>query len=248
MILTFATLLLHVTLAADPEAPGIAGDIAFFRIDYPTAVSMYESALEQDPVNAGLLWRLARVYVCMGEVADRAERSGMFRTAEEYARRCIMLDSTKAEGHTWLAGALGYMALEAGKSEQLRLSFELVREVRIALKLNPRDDAAYSILGSFYRALGNVSWLERQLARLFFGGIPEGGFAEAEAALQNAITLGPDIMRHHYELAVLYVDWGRKEEAITVLEHAARLPVRVAIDRQRIKRIGELLSAYNLAP
>ena len=89
--------------------------------------------------------------------------------------------------------------------------------------------------------MGNVSWLQRQLAAIFIGRIPQGGYEEAEEALKKAIALAPDVMRHHYELGILYIDMDRKEEARRILEYAATLPVKVAIDRPRLKKIRELL-------
>jgi len=118
----------------------------------------------------------------------------------------------------------------------------LLREVDAALALNPNDDAAYSIKGSFYRAIGNVGWFQRQLAAIFVGRIPKGGFEEAEVALKKAVALAPDVMRHSYELGILYIDMDRKDDARKILKRAAALPIRVAIDRPRLKRIQELLT------
>ncbi len=221
------------------------GDEAFLRIDYQTAIAAYEEQLQVYPNDPELLWRLARVYVCTGEVKENDEGEKFFRTAETYARRCTSVDSTKAEGHTWLAATLGYLALNAGMKEQVRLTNELDLEINKSLTLNPNDDAAYSVRGSFYRALGNVGWLQRQLTSIFFGHLPKEGFEEGEVALKKAIALAPDVMRHHYELAVLYLDWDRKDDAKEVLEVAATLPVRVAIDRPRLARIKELLASLN---
>jgi tetratricopeptide (TPR) repeat protein len=229
------------------SGPGVAeaavpGDESFLRINYPEAVSRYESALGEHPGEPAFLWRLARVYVCMGEVAEGEERVHLLAMAEQCARACIAADSTVVEGHTWLAGVLGYRALEEGASEQIRLSQELVREANQAIRLNANEDAAYSILGSFYRALGGVGWLKRSVASLFLGSIPEGGYAEAEAALRRAVAIAPGIMRHQYELGILYIDMGREEEARQALEAAGRLPVKTAIDRPRLEKIHELLS------
>jgi len=233
--------LLSALLSDDLPSKLHAGDDAFLRMDYPEAVEFYNSALSDHPDDPDILWRLARVYVCKGEVREGAERSAECKQAEAYARRCIELDSMKAEGHCWRAAALGYVALDAGTSDQVKLSHELLREAELALALNPRDDAAYSILGSFYRAIGNVSWFQRQLAAIFVGRIPKGGYEEAEDALKKAIALAPDVMRHQYELGILYIDMDRKDEAKRVLEHAATLPVKVAIDRPRLEKIRELL-------
>lgn len=234
-------LLLSSLLIDEPISKLAAGDESFLKMEYPAAIELYASALDQHPDDPDLLWRLARAYVCKGEVLEGEERLAECKQAETYARQCIVADSMKAEGHSWLAAALGYIALDAGKSEQVKLSHELLREVEQAIQLNSNDDAAYSIKGSFYRALGNVSWFQRQLAAIFVGKVPKGGFEEAEVALKKAIALAPTVMRHEYELGILYMDMDRKEEAKRVLEHAATLPIKVAIDRPRLKKIQELL-------
>lgn len=223
--------------------PDVAlGDSAFLRIEYPAAITAYEDQLQLYANDAEILWKLARVYVCSGEVKDPPESESYFKKAEAYARRSILVDSTKSESHTWLAAALGYLALNAGVKEQVRLTNELQSEINKALALNPNNDAAYSIRGSFYRALANVSWFQRKLASLFLGRVPEGDFEDGEKAFRKAISLAPDVMRHHYELGVLYLDWGRKAEAKASLEFAATLPIRVAIDRPRLAKIKEQLA------
>ena len=238
----FALALFWSSLFADePLSRLAAGDEAFVRMEYASAIDFYAAALYQRPDDPDVLWRLARVHVCRGEVLESRERTAECKEAEVFARKCIEQDSTKSEGHCWLAAALGYLALDAGKKEQLQLSHELVHEVKATLALDPNDDAAYSILGSFYRALGNVSWFQRQLAAIFVGRVPDGGYEEAEDALKKAVSLAPTVMRHQYELGVLYIDMGRRDEARKVLEHAATLPIKVAIDKPRLKKIQDLL-------
>jgi tetratricopeptide (TPR) repeat protein len=236
--------LFSILVGGPGDIPGAitSGDEAFAQVDYPGAIARYEEALAGHPGEPDLLWRLARACVCMAEVEEGGSRARLLVQAEGYARRCVAADSTKGEGHTWLAGALGYIALEERTERKLALSRELQREAERAVELNPGDDAAYSILGSFYRALGNVGWLERALASLFVGSVPRGGYAEAESALKKAIAIAPDIMRHRYELGILYIDMGRREEARRVLEKAATLGVRTAIDRPRLEKIKELLA------
>jgi tetratricopeptide (TPR) repeat protein len=230
-----------VCLGDEPEALGLA-DASFFAIDYPAAISAYEALLRGRPEDPQVLWRLARAQVCLAEVQDDSRRKAMCEVAEGYALRCIRADSTLAEGHTWLAAALGYIALGEGAHRQADISREILAETECALQLNPRDDAALSIRGSVFRALGNVSWVKRELASLFFGGVPPGGFEEAEAALRQAVTLAPDVMRHSYELGVLYLDWGRREDARRVLGQALSMPIRVGIDQPRREKIKLFLA------
>jgi tetratricopeptide (TPR) repeat protein len=243
-LLLLAVPLIHAQ--SDGSAKLASGDAAFLQMDYPTAVSDYEEALEHVPGDPVLHWRLARAYVCIAEVEEDAQRRvAALRNAETHARECLRKDSRRWEGHTWLAAALGYLALEVGMQEQINLSRELLEESDRALAINPKDDIALSIRGSFFRALGNVGWFKKQLASIFVGEIPDGGFAEAERALLEAVALAPDIMRHKYELGVLYLDMGRASEACAQFQQAARLPVRVAIDRPRLAKIRGFLEELN---
>lgn len=238
---------LFLSLGSDPLVAMSRGDAAFYRIAYADAMESYRSGLASAPDDRQLLWRLARVSVCMAEVEeDPGKRKTLLAGGEEAARRCIQVDSSMSEGYTWLAGVLGYQALDAGMSEQVRISQELVRATDAAVRLDPTNDAAWSIRGSFFRALGNIGWVKRQLAILLLGSVPAGGFAEAEEALRTAIRLAPDIMRHRYELGVVYLDQGRKAEARQLFREAAALEVRTAIDRPRrekalrfVRELGE---------
>jgi tetratricopeptide (TPR) repeat protein len=240
-----AVLLLCLALLRGPDLHGAlaAGDDAFDRIQYDDAIVLYESALAGYPDAPELLWRLARVFVCAGEVAPDEDRQRFFLSAERYARRCIAADSLCAPGHTWLAGALGYLALDEGMARQVTLAHEVSVEAHCAIALDPSDDAAYSIIGSLYRALGNAGWVKRALASLFIGSVPNGGYDDAEEALKSAIRLAPGIMRHQYELGVLYMDMGRTEDARAALTAAVALPVRTAIDRPRLARARALLGS-----
>jgi tetratricopeptide (TPR) repeat protein len=239
--LSFVLLLLAVVLSSPGEAATklVPGDEAFVHMDYESALSAYGHALEQNPAQPEVLWRMARLYICLGDLAPEERQRDYYLRAEEYARSSVVLDSTLAAGHTWLAAALGSMAMDGGAKEKVQLSREIKRELDRAILLDPEDDAAYSMLGSFYRALGNVSWIERRLAGIFLGGLPAGGYEEAEQALLKAISLNPNVFRHYYELGRLYADWGRPEEAIRAFNKAVEIGPVMSADRVRLSRARE---------
>ncbi len=233
--------LLLLQLAAKPNQTVNEGDEAFNKLNYPAAIAIYEALIEKSPTDAAALWRLARVYVCAGDVAAQSEREAFYQKAADYARRSIQANPSVGDAHTWLAAALGNLALFKGGSEKVKLSAEVKQEIDKALQLNNKDDVAYSILGTFYRSLGGVGWLERQMAGIFMGGLPDGGYAEAETALKKAIELAPKTMRHHYELGLLYIDLNRLEEARASLKKAQELPIVIAADKPRLAQIKKLL-------
>lgn len=217
------------------------GDGAFRAMNYASAVRSYDSVAAAQPRSAEPLWRLARVEVCIGDTVPRPDQQAHYRMAADFARKCIALDPTSAEGHSWLAAALGNVAMDEGSKGKVRLCDTIKGELDRAIQLDSTDDLAYSILGSFYRALGKVNWIERTLAKLLYGSLPAGGFPEAEAALEKAISLSPTIMRHHFELGLLYKDWGRPRRARAEFQLALSCPIQVASDRRRVLQARRLL-------
>lgn len=221
-----------------------AGDKAFARIDYPQALSIYEAILKNDSTNTDVLWRLSRLNVCIGDAInpdEKEKRGAYYDKAVLYARRCIAVDEKKAAGHTWLAASLGVMAENKGSKEKIKIAKEIKKELDRAIQLNPNDDIAYSILGSYYHAIANISWFERMLANTFLGSVPEGSYEEAEAAFKKAIALNPNVIRHYHEFALLYLDWGKKSEAIALLKQALTKPILLKNDKRRIREIKALL-------
>ena len=228
--MTLLLFMLVLTGGVTPAPGAYAGDEEFARLRYDVAGTQYDSACATGPDSAQYLWRLARLHVCMGDMAPREGKEREYRIAVAYAERCVRADSTIAAGHTWKAAALGNIAMFEGSKGKVRLCTEIRNELMRALSLDTLDDVAYSIMGSFYLALGKVSWIERQLAAVFLGSLPEGGFPEAEAALHRAIAIAPGVVRHWYELAMVYREEGKTAEAVEAFTAATRLPSLVASD------------------
>jgi len=218
-----------------PSSPSSVerGDQEFVSRNYPLAVAVYDSVLTTSRDSASVLWRLARVYICVADVAPEDQQLELYRRAETYASRSISCDSTKSEGHSWRAAALGSVAMFEGSKAKVRLCTVIKQELERAIELNPHDDVAFSILGSFYKTLGDVSWLERQLASLFLGDLPEGGYDASERAFIQAIALAPRVIRHHFELGALYMELERNEEALVEFRHVLSLPLLLASDAAR---------------
>lgn len=228
--LTLLLLILAATFPVAAQQRVIDGDNAFSAMDYRSAAAIYDSLLRTTADSSTILWRLARVHICMGDVAGRDRSVEHYRKAETAARRAVQLDSTSSETHTWYAAAIGSVALHEGGKRKVRLAHEVRRELDRAIALNPNNDIAYSILGSFYRALAGLSWFERQLAAIFVGKLPEGSYDDGEKALKKAIEINPQAARHYYELGLLYLDWDKPALAKQMLDKVLLMPIAVARD------------------
>jgi tetratricopeptide (TPR) repeat protein len=217
------------------------GDREFSRMNYFRAVALYDSVLAISADSAVVLWRIARAWTCIADTATPENKLELYKQARAFARRAVRADSMNSEAHTWLAIAIGNIAMFEGGQTKVRLCRVIKKELDIAIKLDSCNDVAYSILGSFYKALGDVSWVEKQLATLFLGGLPDGGYKESDAAFRKAIELAPDVIRNHYELGKVYMSQDRNREALTEFRKVLLLPLFIGMDLQMKN------SAYELA-
>ena len=239
--LSSVTLLVLCLLFSTVNAtPLESGDVYFIKMEYKEAIAVYEQAA--NAANAELYWRLARAYICLSDVSSAEERKVLVEKAETAARKCISLNEKLGAGHSWLAAALGNRAMYEGSKGKVHLCNEIKKELDRAIELNPNDDIAYSILGSFYKALGKVNWIERTMAKAFLGGLPAGGYAEGEQALKKAIAIAPNTIRHWHELATIYEAWGRPEEAHAAYMKAVQLKPQVLSDNERLQVCHKKLS------
>lgn len=215
----------------------VKGDTYFKLMRYKDAVAWYKL----DSNKAEAQWKIARAYVCYGDNAAAVEKEVNFRKAVIAAKKCIALEETNSNGHTWLAAALGNTAMYEGSKTKVRLCNQIKSELTRAVALNPKDDIAHSIFGSFYREIGHISWIEKQLALTFIGRIPDGTYEDSERSFAKATVLAPTIMRHWYELGLLYKYWGKKSQAIVAFNKAKTCPVLVSSDNKRLAAIEVFL-------
>ena len=100
------------------------------------------------------------------------------------AKRAIALDSNLADAYVQLGEILKF----AGRPQ------EALGLIEKAMRLNPHYPASYLfLLGTEYRLMGR--------------------YEEAIAVLKKAITRNPDLLPAHINLAVVYSELGREEEA-----------------------------------
>jgi len=220
-------------------------DKAFIKINYELADSLYSEASQLDSTNADLQWKMARLYVCMGDGIDphlKEKRAPYYKKAVEHARKSIELNDKSASAYTWLAAALGVSADNSSSKERIKYANDLKAALDKAIKLNPKDDIAYSILGSFYHASADISWYQRFFANTFLGSVPDGSYEESEKAFQKAIELNPTIIRHYYEFALLYMDWDKPKKALELLKKAQTLPVKMKNDRRRKREMKDMIA------
>lgn len=234
-----------VSPATGPVASGLTeADRAFRALDYELADSLYTALRQAEPDNADLWWKLARLNITIAESfspKETARRMPYYTKAVDYARKAVTLETSNASAHTWLAAALAVKSDKLGNKEKLARAAEIKSELDRALALNPNDDVAWSILGSWYHQVSNIGWMNRFLGNTFVGTMPKGKPEDAERAFRKAISLNPRAVRHYHELALLLIDLQREGEALQILQAAMNKPVLMKSDLRRKEEMRKLI-------
>lgn len=162
--------------------------------------------------------------------------------AEEFARKAIAADPKNADGHVFLAVALG-------REGRLESTFTVMRKaypsqaktaLDAAIAADPRNAFAWGGLGGWN--IGLVSKGGARIAHAMYGASMTDGFA----AFDKAFALAPDnvALRYQYALSLSACDVGAYRDKIAdALKRAVNGKSRGAYEAFAQSRAAELLSA-----
>jgi tetratricopeptide (TPR) repeat protein len=227
--------------AARLDAQGVRDHVALGRAamqvhDLPTALAHYEAALALDSTDYEANWRASIALLDQGEQIPDSIRSpkrdSLYARAERLAHRAVAADSLGADGHFALAAAVGRASLSMGKKARIRRARVIRDEALRAIALDPRHDGAYHILGRWNAEIMRLSGLSRFFAKSLLGAgiFGEASWEGAISHLEQAVALDPGRLYHHLELAQIYVDRKRYDDARTQLRELEALPNREIMD------------------
>jgi len=210
---------------ADPAADLTHGDELYRSGQIRDARTAYQAALAAHPGGFAALCRLSRVESELGEDTRGEEQRQLVASAVEHARAAVKVAPDSAQGHVWLAVALGRQALKEGPKTRLALSREIKSEVDRSIALDPGIGRAYHVRALWNRKLATLNLLERGVANTVLGGVPKGASMEnAVRDLQKAVELEPDYVNHHLELGRTYLMLKNNADARRELDRAVALP------------------------
>ena len=219
-------------LAAQAAADHVAlGSAAMQVYDLRTALAHYEAALALDSTGYEANWRASIALLDEGEqIPDSVKspvRDSLYARAERLARRAVAADSNRAEGHFALAAAVGRASLTMGKKARIRRARVIRDEALRTLELDLRHDGAYHILGRWNAEIMRLSGLSRFFARQFLGAgiFSQASWEGAVTNLERAVEIDPRRIIHRLDLAQVYADRKRYDDARRQLETLDTLPI-----------------------
>lgn len=146
-----------------------------------------------------------------------------------------------------LAQALGRLSRTKGGKERVRYARDIYNEAARALELDPDHDGALHVLGAWHAEVRRLSGVARFFARTVLGGgfLSRAHWDSAVVHLERAVERRPNYLYHRLELAEIYADAGRPDDAIRELERLLALPATSdvmdpAYQRQATTLLGRL--------
>ena len=235
------------TTAAQSASDHVAmGTHAVQSHDLRTGLAHFEAALAADSGSYEANWRAAVALLDLGEqipdTVESPERDSLYARAESLARRAVEADSTRPEGHFALAASVGRASLTMGKKERIRRAALIRDEARKAIAIDSTYDGAYHVLGRWNAEIMRLSGLSRFFAKSFLGAgiFKQASWDSAVANLEKAVALDPTRIYHRLELAEVYADRKRYDDARAQLAEVESLPERELRDSAYKREAGEL--------
>ena len=226
--------------AAELIAQGDVPDRAFKPA---AALQCYLPAEKLEPQNLDLLLRISRQYRhLMSDAKTTAEKIKHGQTALAYDKKAAALGPRSSEAQLSAAITHGKMSQYLGKKEQIAATPIVKAAADRAIKLDPKNDSAWHVLGRWHQSLASLSGVKRGLGEMIYGALPVGSNAEAVSCFNKAIAINPNRLRHHIELGRTYAQMEKPTDARRALEKGMAMANREKDDWEEKKRGREALA------
>ncbi len=189
------------------------------------ALQHYLPAERLEPRNVPLLLRIARQYRhLMTEASSNSEKLRLGGIALGYGQRAAALAPKDSEAQLSPAITYGKMLPLQGSREQVDAAPRIKAGADKAIRLDPRNDVAWHVLGRWHQELANIGSARRALGALIYGKLPTTTNEAAVACFDKAIVINPNRLRHYIELGRTYAQMGKTAEARRFIKKGMSMP------------------------
>lgn len=246
ILILMTALLLSLPARADYQSLVAEGDAFDAKGQTEQALKYYLPADKLENNHADLLVKISRQYALrLADLSTDAQKAASVRTALTYAERAVSLAPNECDPHLSIAICLGKLSPFVGARERVEYSRRIKTEADISIKLNPKNDYAWHLLGRWNQALANVGGGTRILAKIIYGGLPAASNEEAVRCLKKAMALNPKRLVHVIELGRTYAMMGRKEDAKKFIQQGLAMPNREKDDPETKQRGRQTLASIS---
>lgn len=225
------------------------GDVHYAKFENKAAKPFYDAALAQAPNEFEVLLRMVRVYNDLGEdlkLKDDDDAEDYFEQAVNYARTLVKLFPNSAKSHFELASSCGNLALYKGGSTQVKLSRDIEKHARDAMRLDPNYSNGFVVMGIYQREVADLNWFLKKIAQNILGGLPDGTLEASAKYLKKGVELDPETVFPRYQYGLTLEMLGKDKEAIAQYKYLQKLKLvdnqdthHKKLARERIKDLED---------
>ncbi|XP_043327431.1 regulator of microtubule dynamics protein 3 isoform X2 [Cervus elaphus] len=188
------------------------------------------------------LWRLARAYSDMCELAEEAsEKRSYALSGKEAAEVALEKGNENAECHQWYAVLCGQLAEHEGIQRRIQSGFSFKEHVDKAIALKPENPMAHFLLGRWCYQVSHLSWLEKKTATALSESPLGATVQDALSSFLKAEELQPGFSKAgRIYICKCYKELGKNPEAKQWMKLALELPNVTKEDSAFQKDLEEL--------
>ena len=213
---------------------------------------MLTEAEKNSPFNNTVLRQIAKTYqteiLCMiaKQYWQLAAEAGATRNIKEerlltdcslgYGIKAVNSNPDSALAHAVLAICYAHSAELESPQKKIAYSKLVRAESEKSLQLDPRQDIALHVLGSWNYSMATLNPLLKSIVELVYGRLPDASLKSSADYFQRASQVAPARMMHKAALAKTYAAMGEKDKALKTLAAAEALPT---VDKEDSKILAE---------
>ena len=203
-----------------------SGDGCYAKLQAANALRFYLPAEKLEPNNERLLVHISREYRhLMSDATKPEEKRRLGGIAVDYAKRAVALGPNDPDAYLAVAISYGRLQPLEGNWDKIQASRVIKEAAEKVIKLDPRSDLGWHVLGRWHQGLADISAAKRALAQVIYGEtLPESTYQEAAKCFEKAIALNPNRLMHYIELGRAYGQMGRTEEARRLITKGLAMP------------------------
>jgi tetratricopeptide (TPR) repeat protein len=239
LIFVAVCLIIPVLLLAQQERSELEqrADSLYEVYEEEQALELYNQILQDKPDDYQALWRTSFLYSRIGNrLEDKDDQKRYYNNGIDLAERALQVDSTDTQSNFVMAVAMGRKALISGARDRVSASRDIKKYADRAIQYDSTHAGSWHVLGRWNFKVANLSWLERTAANTLFGGIP-GNASNQKAAeyIKKAIDLDDEYVLYYYDLAKVYEEMGKEQQAISACRSSLDI-TNLTPDDKRIKQ------------
>ncbi len=196
------------------------------------ALALFEKILKKEPENYQALLTAAYLHFRQGWLhSEHDQRREHYRILQLYSRKALALKPTEYAARLLAIVGKAKTARYLSPGEQVRVARELREDLAALSVIRPDDPDCVYVLSWLNFKVGKTSALEKFVASVFFGGLPEDLTIEnAFALMHKVMQLRPGYIVYVYDLGLFSQRLGEPEKASSWYEKVLTMEAKTAED------------------